>query len=196
MLRAVVPAAVGSSGAQNSATTTQGGLTTFVPGVMYSQILPVTTSGTTASPWFSTGSGTLVVPANYLVAGKTLRVTAYGALTTQATPGTISLSFAIGSSVILTTGANTPTASLTTGMFKLEIVVTIETSGASGTCAYSNRLLYPENSFAAGYINTSGSANSIAVNTTIPNTLALSSTNSVAGGSVFQINNLLVETLA
>lgn len=173
-----------------------GGLQTYVPGVVFAQTNTVTTSGTSASTWLGTGIGTLTIPANYLVAGKTIVLRAYGAMTTAATPGTITYNFALGSSSLWTSSALTPTASLTSVPFTAEIVVTCRTTGSSGSCAIYGLVQYFNNSTGA-ILGFGGTVNgSATLNTTVSNAITLTTTNSIAAGCVFTVLGVTVEAKA
>jgi hypothetical protein len=182
-----------ASSTQNALVTNQGGLVGFLSETLFTGTASVTSSGTTAVSMLPTGVGTLTIPANYLVAGSTLRIKLYGTLTTAASPGTLTFSATLGSSTIWTTGALTPTASLSAVGVEVDMIATVHTTGSSGTMAtifkwtyYSGGSSYP--------LSVAGSA-SEAINTTVSNVIGLTSTNSVSGGAVWTVNNAFVEIL-
>ena len=80
-----------------------------------------------------TGVGTKTVPASGLFAGRTLRLKAMGFFGTALAPGTLTIKVKLGSTVILTTGAQTPAGSQTNMYWELEAIITCRTAGASGT---------------------------------------------------------------
>jgi hypothetical protein len=94
------------------------------------------TCGNTASETtiVGTGVGLMTLPANYLVAGKTLRLTIYGAYSTKAaTPGTLVIKVKLGATIILALPATTVTAALSKVPFVIDVIITCRTVGASGT---------------------------------------------------------------
>lgn len=197
MLRAVsyVAPPVTSSSSQNALTTTQGGATGFVPMALFSNSATVVTSGTSASSWVPSGVGSIVLPANYLVPGKQILINARGIVATQATPGTVILALAFGSSNLWTSGPQTPTASLTQ-VFFFQALVNCLTAGSGGTCSLTAYLEYSTgiNTAIDTIVNTASA--STALNTTVSNSIALSTTNSVSGGTVFTVCNFTVQAVA
>lgn len=81
-----------------------------------------------------TGVGTQTLPTNFLLAGRTVRITVYGKYGTKAAAGgNITVAVKFGSTVIATTGSQAPVANQTNQMFKVEVYVTCRTTGAGGT---------------------------------------------------------------
>ena len=178
--------------------TYQGSLETYVPGVLFTQTATVTTSGTSASTWIGAGVGSVTIPANYLVAGKTIRIKAWGTLTTAATPGTITAIYTLGSNNIFTTGAVTPAVSLSNSLFDMDLILTMRTSGSSGTAAYYMQIAYATGSSPSAmdllFAGTVGAVSSI--NTTVSNTINFTTANNVSSGAVFTVYGITVESLA
>jgi len=84
----------------------------------------------------------MTLPANFFVAGKTVRLTGKGVYTTNAIGANIVVKVKLGSTVIAT---NTTSALLTTGsnnQFSFECLVTCRTTGASGTVMTSGSVNY------------------------------------------------------
>lgn len=80
------------------------------------------------------GSGTRTLPASFLVAGKTIRITAYGVFSTAAgAPPDLTLKFYYGSTAVADSGATGITAGVTNGQWEADIVCTTRTTGAVGT---------------------------------------------------------------
>jgi hypothetical protein len=103
-----------------------------IQGVIFTQTATGTVANTTTETSFvSTGVGTLTLPANFFVAGKTIRVKGYGFHTTSGTP-TLRVKLKIGSTIVLDTGVQTSTAASNDG-FTFEGLVTCRTTGATGT---------------------------------------------------------------
>jgi hypothetical protein len=194
-MRAVSPAPIMSSGTQNALTTTQGGATGFIPMVLYSNTSTASTSGTTASPWTTTGVGSLTIPANYMVPGKVLHIRAGALLTTAATPGTVTMTVTLGATNVWAGVANTPTASITS-ICDLDVYATCLTAGAGGTLGISAKLVFTTVDGSATLLFDFTVSGGKAFNTTVANTLAVTSTNSVASGAVFTVPNFFVEALA
>lgn len=92
----------------------------------------------TETTLIGSGRGALRLPPNYMVNGKTLRLTATGLLSTQLTPPTLNVRVRLGGgtitgSAILVTGDQTPTGSLTNVFWRVVADLVCYTSGATGT---------------------------------------------------------------
>lgn len=119
---------------------TQKSLQTFVDGVeqTMSTALFVQTAtkniNTSASEvtLTNTGVGTLTLPANFFVAGKTIRVKATCFASTTGTP-TIRTKIKLGSVIMLDSTAIAVGAALTNNLIDIEGIITCYTTGASGT---------------------------------------------------------------
>lgn len=81
----------------------------------------------------STGIGSKTLPEHYLLIGKSLFFIVQGIFSTDAVPGTLQLKVKLGSTTILDTGAQTPTASLVNRYFEISGIITCRTTGSSGT---------------------------------------------------------------
>lgn len=79
-----------------------------------------------------TGSGSLTLAAAYLTAGKTLRLTAYGFISTTGTP-TLTVKFKLGATTICSSGAVTTASGLATALLSIDLLLTCRTTGATGT---------------------------------------------------------------
>lgn len=87
---------------------------------------------TTETSILGTGVGTKTLPANFFVAGKTLRVVVKGHIADTGTP-TLRIRCKLGSTTIVDTGAQTLLAITGTRGFEAEFLLTCRTTGASGT---------------------------------------------------------------
>jgi hypothetical protein len=94
------------------------------------------TAGTTAgatSILAGTGVGSLTLPAAYLVAGKSLRLTGYGLCSTLASLGTTSIQFKLGSVTVAATSALGLTALLSNVPVSWSVTLTCRAAGAAGS---------------------------------------------------------------
>jgi hypothetical protein len=80
-----------------------------------------------------TGVGTKTLPAAFFVVGRTLRVTLWGIYSTANPAVTLQIKAKLGSTVILDTGAQTPTAAMANRGFCVTGLITCRTTGATGT---------------------------------------------------------------
>lgn len=110
-----------------------GGVVQSLNGTIFGQTADKAVTGTSETSMFGTGIGTKTYPANGWAAGKSVRVTLYGMYSTDATPGNLNIKFKLGSTVIVTTGNQALAASVTNQYWKLELLCTCRTIGASGT---------------------------------------------------------------
>lgn len=80
-----------------------------------------------------TGVGVSTLPANWFVAGRTIRIAARGWFETAAVPGTLTIKFKLGSTTVATTTAKTPGASVGLDGWSVDLLCTCRTTGATGT---------------------------------------------------------------
>lgn len=108
-------------------------LSTALSGVMFTGTTDATVANTTTeTTLIPSGEGTVTIPANYLKAGKTITVEAWGIYTADASPSTLEIKASLGGVLLCTTGANTMTTS-EGGQWHTTITFTCRTTGASGT---------------------------------------------------------------
>jgi hypothetical protein len=79
-----------------------------------------------------TGVGSKGLPANYFVAGKTIRIEAWGTIANTSTPALI-IRLQFGATVLATTGAQTMVTISGTTIWRAHFLVTCRTIGASAT---------------------------------------------------------------
>lgn len=110
------------------------GVKQTTPGVLYTSTADGTIgNSTTETTVIGTGVGTKTLPANFFVAGKTIRVRVFGYYSTKAAPvGTFTLRCKLGSTAIETV-TPTLTASMTSRQWSCEFLITCRTTGVSGT---------------------------------------------------------------
>lgn len=101
--------------------------------VKYLQNSDVTVASTVAETTLaSSGLGSLVFPANYFYAVRSILVEACGVVSTTGTP-TLRLRFKFGSSSLIDTGAVTMPAGITNEAWSLRALITCRSVGAAGT---------------------------------------------------------------
>lgn len=118
---------------------TQKCLTAYVNGIqqydsraLFVQTATGTCANTTTETTItSTGIGTLTLPANFFVAGKTIRIKAWGFHSSTASPN-LTMKVKFGSTAILTTGAHAMHND-TNGLWEIDCMITCRTTGSSGT---------------------------------------------------------------
>jgi len=105
----------------------------YTQGVLYSQTASKTVSNTTAeTSLVQSGRGTVTLPANFLTAGKTIRLTAYGIYSTTGTPN-LRFRVKLGSTFVGTTGNVATANNVSNQAWKVECVITCRSVGVSGT---------------------------------------------------------------
>jgi hypothetical protein len=87
------------------------------------------------------GIGSLTIPANFLIPGKTLRVKLKGYYSTTTVPGNVTANFKLGGTTVVTTGADAAVGSLTNLFWEAEVDVTCVTVGSSGTAWIQGKVL-------------------------------------------------------
>jgi len=126
---------VWNSSATNTLQYSQSSLNTSISGTVFTGTANANTNNTSTETSITpTGIGTLTLPANFLTAGKTVRLRVAGTYTTDAVAPTLVLKFKFGSTSIIATSATT-LASAANGYWEGNFIVTCRTTGASGTFA-------------------------------------------------------------
>ena len=169
------------------------GIKQFGSGVIFIQTATGTVSNTTAETAItSTGVGTLTLPTNFFVAGKTLRITGDGYHSSTASPN-ITVKVKFGSTVILTTGAVASGNDTSVG-FEFSAIITCRTTGVSGTVfAQGEYIEYGASPDAHQMVNTATNT----VDTTATQAITVTVQFSVASSSNnINLTNLVVEVLA
>jgi hypothetical protein len=147
------------------------------------------TNDTAELPLTSSGEGSLVLPANFFKAGRSLHIYGKG-IHSSSGGGTLTLKIKLGSTVILTTGA-IASGNDTDAQFDIDALLTCRTMGASGTVA------------AAGHYEEDGGSPStfemvnlspVTLNTTISQTLSITAQWSTASvNKVLSLQTLFIE---
>jgi len=116
----------------------------FLPVVMFTQTADKTVANTTTeTTLIGTGVGTLTLPANSLIAGRTVRIKMSGIYSTVAvTGGTVTVKVKYGSTVIATIATTALLTGATNDYWEGEVVLTCRTTGATGTVMTSGRVGY------------------------------------------------------
>lgn len=100
-----------------------------------------TTTETNITP---AGVGTLTLPVNFFVVGKTVRLKARGHFTTAAVPGVLLMRTKFGTTPSCSTGNVTPTALLAAAYWEWECDLTCRTTGGSGTIMGQGRMAHDD----------------------------------------------------
>lgn len=155
----------------------------YLPGVWGT----VTSTVTCANTATETTLDSREEPANYLVAGKTLRVFFTGKHTTKAAPvGTLTIQIKRGSVTILGI-TYTPNASITTAHWEIYAEMTCRTTGAAGTMAASGAFKHFDYSAGAAanilYAEEMAGSTTTAIDTTAAATWTLTATWATANAS-------------
>lgn len=118
------------------------GIQQLLTGVIFTQtaISSDVTNTTTPTTILSTGIGTKTLPANFFVAGKTVRLTIKGRISSDNASMTGTLDIKFGSTVVATTGSVDMLA-FSNDYFEVVVDVTCYTTGGSGTVAAIGRVL-------------------------------------------------------
>jgi hypothetical protein len=152
-----------------------------LPRVLYSQSASGTVSNTAAeTTLIGAGVGSTTLPANFFVAGRTVRLSLKGVLSTTGTP-TLLLNVKLGSTVIIASATVTLPSSITNRAFVLEIDITCRVAGASGTFIGEGSLIL-DNSTTPYIIGFAG-IGTVTVDTTAAQALDLTATFGTASSS-------------
>lgn len=128
--------------------------------------------------------GSLAFAANYFTANKTVRVTAYGTLSSIGSPGNLTMKGKFGATILATSGAVALQASQTNAGWRLDLVICCIAAGVSGSFTVQGELVY-----GAGFRLALPAVAAVTVDTTATQTFNLTGQFSVADpGNI--INNL------
>jgi hypothetical protein len=183
----------GATTALNSSMQWSSGTTPLaVPGVIFTQTATATVSNTaTETTLVSTGVGTVTLPANFLVAGRTIRVTVGGQYAdANATGHSTTIRLKVGGT---TFESGLSTASVASHDWSATAIFTCRTTGSSGT---GIGVVYGGGSNVFGFPPVFISAGSITINTT--GTLAIDATAQWSGtnvGESISATNVVIEAL-
>jgi hypothetical protein len=135
------------------------------------------------------------IPADDCQPGRVYRVTARGVYGTTAAPGTFTIRMKLGATVVATTGANTPTASLTNRGWETTFDITCITAGGSGTVEGQGVTRLSTTAIAANIIDMENTA-TVTVNTTAAQTLQMSAQWATANAAnTITLRQIVVEAL-
>lgn len=157
------------------------------------QTVAATTTETTI---LGTGSGSLTIPANYLIVGKLLRMSIRGLYSTPALNiGSIAIKIKLGSTVLNTTAtASALAVSVTNGGFDGVAFITCRSVGASGSVVLMGGLEYGVgNNLAPLVLAVNNGTSATTIDTTASQVLDCTVTwsNNTAGNSVSSLNCVL-----
>lgn len=166
------------------------------PGSFFSQTNSVTDAvQTTETTLVGTGTGSTALPANTYAVGAVVIFEISGVYTTTASPGTLTIKLkntggASGTVNLGNTGAITPLASVTNGVWKLHAVITCRTTGTTGTLIVNTTLEMDPSSLSALTPANASIANSstVTVDTTAAQTFDFTAAWSAASQSITSTN--------
>ena len=146
---------------------------TKVPGVLFTTTaFGVSSNSTTENELIRGIVGTTSLLANTLSEGRTIRLKAWGYYNTQLVPDTLRMSVLLGTTTIMSTGAQTPAGSVSTGGWELKADITCQTTGGAGTVFGQGD--FPHFTSAAVFLNWEMvNSSAITVNTTGANPIRI-----------------------
>ena len=109
------------------------GITEHLVGNIFSSTADATITTTGAQTAIGTGVGTLTLPANFFVAGKTVHISIRGVGTTDGSAGNVVILMKLGSTAIFTTESTAMINSQTNEYWQLDGLMTCRTTGGTGT---------------------------------------------------------------
>ena len=188
---------IGQDSTQKALGTYQNGIKQMAVGCIFTQTATGTNGANTAiTNILGTGVGTAVLPASWTLIGKTIRVRAWGTVTTAAAPGTtiISLYFNAGTPVTLVASPSmTLLASMTNMPFLIELDAIVRTTT---TIITGGQIVFPNST--TGVTSTVIPVGQAAVATVVAATsytINVSATNGTASGTVYTTQGSSIEIL-
>lgn len=177
--------AIWNDSTQKAAGVFESGIKQMLTGCIFTQTADKTIANTTTeTSMVGTGVGGLTLPANFFVAGKTIRISMSGVYSTVAVTGdTVTIKIKYGSTVL----ASKATTALVTGGTNLawfaEALITCRSVGSSGTVQVSGGVRYQIAGSAIVENELNNGAAKTTLNTTTSNLLDVTVTHSAANAS-------------
>jgi hypothetical protein len=148
------------------------GLRNRLVGCIFTQTSDVTVQNTTVeTSLVGSGVGTLVIPANWWVVGKAIRISAGGTFTTTASPPNWNFKVYLGSTLLGQTGGSATPASQTASRWFVDFDIVCRAIGASGSLMGVGRRTNEAPGASSLFAGLGGSA--VTVDTTSQQTLDL-----------------------
>jgi hypothetical protein len=165
------------------------GIRHFLPGRLFTSTSSATVANTTTeTSVVGSGVGSNVLPNNFLTAGKSLKIRAWGRLSSVSS-ATITMKVKFGSTVLCTTAAHT-THNITNDSWYLESMITCRTTGSSGT-VWANGRFYDTSDLIH-----MGNTATITVNTTTTQTVTVSAQwNNASASNTISCDQFLIEVM-
>lgn len=110
-----------------------------------------------------TGVGTVTLPANFLVAGKVIRISGGGVFSTLITPGTLTVKVKLGSVVVASVAITNLLASAANNAFQFAGTMVCRTAGVSGTVMADGQADYDSGTLVRGFaaLNNAGATSTV-----------------------------------
>lgn len=161
------------------------GIKQMVPGVLFTQTADKSvTNTTTETSIVGTGVGGLTLPANFFVAGKTIRITIAGVYSTVAVTGdTVTVKVKYGSTVLTSKATTALVTGGTNLAWEAEVLITCRTTGATGTVQLGGGLTYQIAGAVAVYDELNNGVATTTLDTTASSLLDITVTHSAANAS-------------
>lgn len=166
-----------------------------IPGVLFTQTADATVANTvTETTLIGTGVGTVTLPANFFVAGKTIKMIITGYFSTTGTPND-TMAFKLGSTTVLTTGAMAMGSNSSNQLWRMEMILTCRATGTTGTVMAQGYCICLDSTVAVRIMEMVTTATTT-INTTI--SLAIDSTNTwgtASESNTITATNCILEVL-
>ena len=169
-------------------------------GCIFTQTADATVANTTAEVTLvGSGVGTTTLPANFFVAGKTIRVNASGYFSTAGTGSqTLEMRVRLGGisgTVVLDTSAHVASTAYTSRLWQVAGIITCRTTGGSGT-VFSQGIFISSTSATAAAIVDMENSTTTTIDTTAAQQIVVSADwNSAAAGDTITCTDLSIEVL-
>lgn len=159
-------------------------------GLLFTQTTVVTIGNTvTETTMLGAGVGSLTIPANFFIVGKTIRISLYGTVSFAA--GAMEFRYYFGGTVLVASVQQSPGIQ-TSCAFKLELIQTCYTTGTSGKSWIQGGFL----SYGSNETIRISSTTATTINTTIANTVNITyQQNTSNAGNGIVTTNAIIEPL-
>ena len=172
------------------------GVKQTIPGVLFTATADATHgASTTETTIVGTGVGTLTLPANFFVAGKSIRFNFRGFKSSDsATPGTLTLALKLGSTTIETTTVTITAGGTANAGWEADYLTTCRTTGATGTVYTQGKFIHQTST--VGAIDDLVETGTVTVDTTASAAIDLTADWSISDAeNTMTTTHILVEVL-
>lgn len=182
---------------QKSRAVYQSGIKQMLEGVLFTQTADKTVTNTAAeTSIIGTGVGTITLPANFFLAGKTIRISGGGIYSAAIVPGNLTIKVKYGTIVLASVVITNLAGSGSNLAFQYSTTISCRTTGATGTVITDGNASYETAVLARGFAALNNGAATATIDTTASNALDVTATwATMSASNILKTVDVRVEVL-